>query len=155
MDSTEFAKAGDLAFAAVAVDGALAGGRGATASSLSNAGNNTYTVTFDKDVSKCSFTANAVGASSNAGGLGVAPASPASRPRWRSTSPTTRAAARAGRSTCRSSADQAPHRDVSPRHSPRALVCSCVLLLLPAPAAAAPNVVDRSRPTTRRPSRCA
>ena len=71
VDSTEFAKAGDLAFAAVAVDGALAGGRGATASALSNAGNNTYTVTFAKDVSKCSFTANAVGASSNAGGLGV------------------------------------------------------------------------------------
>ena len=70
-DSAEFANAGDLAFAAVAVDGALASGRGATASALSNAGTNTYTVTFAKDVSKCSFTANAVGGSSNVGGFGV------------------------------------------------------------------------------------
>ena len=46
-------------------------GRGATASTKSNVAENTYTVTFNKDVSKCSFTANAVGGSSNVGGFGV------------------------------------------------------------------------------------
>jgi hypothetical protein len=70
--SEEFASAGDLGFASVKADGAFVAGRGATASALSNAEQNTYTVTFNKDVSKCSFTATAVGASS-ANGFGIEP----------------------------------------------------------------------------------
>jgi hypothetical protein len=68
----EFASAGDLAFAAVKADGTFVAGRGATASTKSNVAENTYTVTFNKDVSKCSFTAGATGASSDAGGFGAA-----------------------------------------------------------------------------------
>ena len=71
-DSTEFASAGDLGFAFVKADGTFVAGRGATASALTVPAANTYTVTFDKDVSKCSFTANAVGTSS-ANGFGVEP----------------------------------------------------------------------------------
>ncbi len=71
-DSTEFASAGDLGFASVKADGTFVAGRGATASALTNPATNTYTVTFNKDVSKCSFTANAVGTSS-ANGFGVSP----------------------------------------------------------------------------------
>ena len=70
--SEEFASAGDLAFAAVKADGTFVAGRGATASTKSNVAENTYTVTFNKDVSKCSFTANALGASSDVGGFGAA-----------------------------------------------------------------------------------
>jgi hypothetical protein len=70
-DSTEFAGAGDLAFASVQANGTFVAGRGATASALSSAATNTYTVTFNKDVSKCSFTANAVGNASDTGGFGV------------------------------------------------------------------------------------
>jgi hypothetical protein len=70
--SEDFASAGDLGFASVKADGTFVAGRGATASALSNAAQNTYTVTFNKDVSKCSFTANALGASS-ADGFGVEP----------------------------------------------------------------------------------
>jgi hypothetical protein len=70
--SEDFASAGDLGFASVKGDGTFVAGRGATASALSNAEQNTYTVTFNKDVSKCSFTATAVGASS-AEGFGVEP----------------------------------------------------------------------------------
>jgi hypothetical protein len=62
-DSAEFAGAADLLFAAVNVDGTLAGGKGAVAASKSATGN-TYTVTFNRDVSKCSFTANVTGGSS-------------------------------------------------------------------------------------------
>jgi hypothetical protein len=67
----EFASAGDLAFASVKADGTFVAGRGATASTKSDVADNTYTVTFTKDVSKCSFTATAVGGSSNVGGFGV------------------------------------------------------------------------------------
>ena len=70
--SEEFASAGDLGFASVKADGTFVAGRGATASALTDAATNTYTVTFNKDVSKCSFTANAVGTSS-ANGFGVQP----------------------------------------------------------------------------------
>jgi hypothetical protein len=70
-DSTDFASAGDLAFASVKADGTFVAGRGATASAKSVPTTNTYTVTFNKDVSKCSFTANVVGSSSDSGGLGV------------------------------------------------------------------------------------
>jgi hypothetical protein len=70
-DSTELASAGDLLFAAVNADGTLVtGSRGGTAAARTNAAEQTYTVTFNKDVSKCSYTANAVGASS-AAALGV------------------------------------------------------------------------------------
>jgi hypothetical protein len=62
-DSTDFAAAGDLLFAAVADGGTLVAGRGATASG--KAGNET-TVTFGRDVSKCSFTATANGGSPQA-----------------------------------------------------------------------------------------
>jgi len=71
-DSTEFAQAGDLGFASVKADGSLVAGRGATASVLTNPAENTYTVTFNKDVSKCSFTAGPLGASS-AEAFGVLP----------------------------------------------------------------------------------
>src|SRR3954453_23756045 len=54
-DATDFAGSGDLRFAVVAADG-TATGRG-VASGARAAATNTYTVTFDKDVSKCSFTA--------------------------------------------------------------------------------------------------
>ena len=74
-DSTEFVGAGDLLFAAVerrrhAAPAAAAPRRRPRPTSDAN----TYTVTFDKDVSKCSFTANAVGTATTAGGLGVSPA---------------------------------------------------------------------------------
>jgi hypothetical protein len=73
-DSTDFASAGDLGFASVKADGTFVAGRGATASAKNTpATDNTYTVTFNKDVSKCSFTANALGTSSDSGGFGVAP----------------------------------------------------------------------------------
>ena len=70
-DSTEFADAGSLLFASVNADGTFGAGKGAVASSKSATGN-TYTVTFNKDVSKCSFTASVVGASSEFG-IGVQP----------------------------------------------------------------------------------
>lgn len=57
-DSTDFAAAGDLLFASVADGGSLLAGKGATAST--KAGNAT-TVTFGRDVSKCSYTATANG----------------------------------------------------------------------------------------------
>jgi hypothetical protein len=69
-DSADFAGAGDLLFASVNANGTLAGGRGAAASAKTP--QNVYTVTFNKDVSKCSFTANVVGGSS-AFGIGVQP----------------------------------------------------------------------------------
>jgi hypothetical protein len=72
-DSTEFTAAGDVLFAAVSAEGALAGGRGATASVKTSPATKTYTVTYNRDVSKCSFTANPVGNAATAGSLGVAP----------------------------------------------------------------------------------
>jgi hypothetical protein len=62
-DSDSFASAGDLAFAAVTADG-KASGRGATGAAVVPA-TNTFTVTFDRDVSKCSYTATESGASSS------------------------------------------------------------------------------------------
>jgi hypothetical protein len=59
-DATDFAAAGDLLFAAVAADG-TATGRGVSGNATRDATPNTYTVTFNKDVSKCSFTASPVG----------------------------------------------------------------------------------------------
>jgi hypothetical protein len=67
-DSSDFAAAGDLLFAAVNADGTLvAGARGATAAAKTTPANQTYTVTFSKDVSKCSYSATAVGAATNFG----------------------------------------------------------------------------------------
>jgi hypothetical protein len=55
-DASNFAQAGDFLFAAVSSTGAVTASRGgATTASL--AAPNTFTVTFAKDVSKCSFTA--------------------------------------------------------------------------------------------------
>jgi hypothetical protein len=59
-DATDFAASGDLLFAAVAADG-TATGRGVSGNATRDAGTNTYTVTFNKDVSKCSFTASPQG----------------------------------------------------------------------------------------------
>ena len=67
----DFESAGSLLFASVNANGTLAGGKGAAAVAKSPTGN-TYTVTFNKDVSKCSFTANVLGGSS-AFGIGVQP----------------------------------------------------------------------------------
>ena len=70
--SEDFASAGDLLFAQVNADGTLvAGGRGATAATRSDAAGQTYRVTFNRDVSKCSYTASPTGGSSDFA-LGVA-----------------------------------------------------------------------------------
>jgi hypothetical protein len=67
-DATDFAAAGDLAFATVDAAGTLgANKRGATASSFTAP--DTYTVTFDRDVSKCSYTASPVGSSGTSPGV--------------------------------------------------------------------------------------
>jgi hypothetical protein len=58
-DSADFAATSDVLFAAVADGGTLGANRGATASTRNNA--TTTTVTFNRDVSKCSFTATANG----------------------------------------------------------------------------------------------
>ena len=55
-DSTSFASAGDLAFAAVTAAGNVAAGRGASGATY-DASSNGFSVTFNRDVSKCSFTA--------------------------------------------------------------------------------------------------
>jgi hypothetical protein len=72
-DGSDLAAAADQLFAAVNADGTLAaGGPEATASSKTNAAQQTYTVTFNRDVSKCSYTANVVGNSADFS-LGVEP----------------------------------------------------------------------------------
>ena len=62
-DSADFAAKSEVLFAAVADGGTLGANRGATAST--RAGNAT-TVTFNRDVSKCSYTATANGATPQA-----------------------------------------------------------------------------------------
>jgi hypothetical protein len=57
-DSADFAATADLQFAAVADGGTLLAGKGATASARAG---DTTTVTFGRDVSKCSFTATPSG----------------------------------------------------------------------------------------------
>lgn len=64
LDAAEIATKGDLKFAAVGADGALGNKRGAAAVGRDLA-TNSYTVTFDADVSKCSFTASPNGAASD------------------------------------------------------------------------------------------
>lgn len=61
VDAVKKDLAGTLKFALVSNSGSLQGGRGATAASVTNDANNTVTVTFDADVSKCSYTASPVG----------------------------------------------------------------------------------------------
>jgi hypothetical protein len=62
-EGADIANAGDFLSARVAANGSLAGGRGATASALEG-GPDTYRVTFNRDVSKCTFTATPQGATS-------------------------------------------------------------------------------------------
>jgi hypothetical protein len=62
-DSADFAATSDVLFAAVADGGTLGANRGATASSRAA---DTTTVTFNRDVSKCSYTATANGATAQA-----------------------------------------------------------------------------------------
>jgi hypothetical protein len=64
-EAADFAAAGDVKFAIVAADGSLASGRGAAGAARTSAPDQTYVVTFDRDVSKCSFTANVVGDSAD------------------------------------------------------------------------------------------
>ena len=55
VDGAELARAGDFLFAAVNTSGNVTASRGGTASA--SVAGSTFTVTFPKDVSKCSFTA--------------------------------------------------------------------------------------------------
>jgi hypothetical protein len=57
-EATDFAGAADLLFAAVGADGALGANRGATGAARTTPATNTYTVTFGRDVSRCSYTAS-------------------------------------------------------------------------------------------------
>jgi len=65
-DATDFAAAGDLLFAAVtdAATPTVAGRGASTVSKNTVNGDTVFTVTFNKDVSKCSYTASPVGAAS-------------------------------------------------------------------------------------------
>lgn len=69
-DSADFAATADLLFAAVADGGTLGANRGATASTRNTA--TTTTVTFDRDVSKCSLTATVNGTAPEALAAAVA-----------------------------------------------------------------------------------
>jgi len=62
-EAADFANAGDFLTARVGANGALAGGRGATASAI-EVGPDTYRVTFGRDVSQCTYTATPNGATS-------------------------------------------------------------------------------------------
>jgi hypothetical protein len=62
-EAADFAAAGDLLAARVTQTGTLAGGRGATAAAQ-DPGTNTYRVTFNRDVSNCTFTATPQGPTS-------------------------------------------------------------------------------------------
>jgi hypothetical protein len=62
-EAADFAAAGDFKSARVTAAGVLGGGRGATAAVLETAPD-TYRVTFDRDVSQCTFTATPQGATS-------------------------------------------------------------------------------------------
>jgi hypothetical protein len=65
-DATDLASPSDSLFAAVNADGSLAaGGPEATGAAKSAAAAQTYTVSFGRDVSKCSATANVVGNSAD------------------------------------------------------------------------------------------
>jgi hypothetical protein len=80
-DATDFAAKSDvtsaLKFAVVSNNGALEANRGATGASVTNGPNNTVTVTFDQDVSKCSYTATPAGAASATDAVAVSAGSDA------------------------------------------------------------------------------
>jgi hypothetical protein len=59
-EATDFANAGDFLSARVGANGALGGGRGATAAAIET-GPDTYRVTFGRDVSQCTYTATPQG----------------------------------------------------------------------------------------------
>jgi hypothetical protein len=67
-DASDFAAKSDvtgaLKFAVVSNGGQLQANRGATGAALTSDANNTITVTFDQDVSKCSYTATPAGTAS-------------------------------------------------------------------------------------------
>ena len=62
-EAADFANTADFLSARVAGNGVLGGGRGATASAV-DGGPDTYRVTFNRDVSQCTFTATPTGATS-------------------------------------------------------------------------------------------
>jgi hypothetical protein len=62
-EAADFAAAGDLLSARVGAGGVLGGGRGATAAVLETAPD-TYRVTFNRDVSQCTFSATPQGGTS-------------------------------------------------------------------------------------------
>jgi hypothetical protein len=62
-EAADFVANADIKTARVNAAGVLVGGRGATAAAIETAPD-TYRVTFDRDVSACSYTASPVGASS-------------------------------------------------------------------------------------------
>jgi hypothetical protein len=64
-DATDLAAASDLEWAAVDATGKLTAKRGATDAKLVDAAKGTYSVTFDRDVKACSFTATAQGAAAD------------------------------------------------------------------------------------------
>jgi hypothetical protein len=65
-DGSDIASPSDSLFATVNADGTLAsGGPEASGSVRSDAAAQTYTITFNRDVSKCSYTANVTGSSAD------------------------------------------------------------------------------------------
>src|SRR4051812_23887487 len=71
--ATDFAASGDLLFAAVTDGNPVAAGRGVgTGNNVSQSGT-TYTVTFGRDVSKCSYTASPLGTPTTPAALAVQP----------------------------------------------------------------------------------
>lgn len=73
VDGREGTDLGLLRFANVSAVGQLGNQRGATSSALTNPATNTYTVTFNGDVSKCSHTATLVGNTAGNQSVAVAP----------------------------------------------------------------------------------
>jgi hypothetical protein len=71
-EGTDLVGKADLLFATVADNGQLGVQRGAQAAALTNPATNTYTVTFMRDVSKCSYTATPFGAANTSRTVGVA-----------------------------------------------------------------------------------
>jgi hypothetical protein len=64
-EAADLAAAGDLAWAVVDATGKLGAKRGAADAKLTDAVKGTYSVTFEREVKACSFTATAQGATAN------------------------------------------------------------------------------------------
>jgi len=64
-EAADFAAAADLLTAVVAANGTLERGRGATGSALTNVPSERFRVTFNRDVSTCSYTVSPQGAPSD------------------------------------------------------------------------------------------